>query len=158
MAETGIKKLEMRFKFDVAETFGGANIKRCLACGACTGVCPARQANEEFDPRKIIHMVILGLKKSILSEPTIWNCLLCNSCSFVCPQDVRFSWVIPVLRQMAIDESYIGISFLKRFKEIEELSQRVRSEMLKSALAEKEVELEPKMLLEEAFKKCVSSK
>jgi heterodisulfide reductase subunit C len=105
-----MKELEPKFKDEVAKRLGGANIKRCFACGACTGSCPASQTVEEFDPRKIIHMIILGLKERVLSSPIMWYCLLCNTCSFVCPQDVRFSEAMAVLRQMAVNEGYVSPS------------------------------------------------
>lgn len=157
MAEIMANELDPNFKFEVAARLGGANIKRCFACGACTGSCPASQAVEEFDPRKIIHMVILGLKERILSSPIMWYCLLCNTCSFVCPQDVRFSEAMSVLRQMAVKEGYVTSSFQKRLEAIEELNQKLRTEMLKSALAEKDKEEKSslKQLLKEASKKCI---
>ncbi len=157
MAEIMANELDPNFKFQVAGRLGGANIKRCFACGACTGSCPASQAVEEFDPRKIIHMVILGLKDRVLSSPIMWYCLLCSTCSFVCPQDVRFSEAMAVLRQMAVQEGYVSASFQERLQEIESLNQKLRAEMLKSALAEKDKEekLSLKQLLEGASKKCI---
>lgn len=157
MVEIMANELDPKFKFEVAARLGGANIKRCFACGACTGSCPVNQVVEEFDPRKIIHMVILGLKERVLSSPIMWYCLLCNTCSFVCPQDVRFSEAMAVLRQMAVKEGYVSSSFQKRLEQIEELSQKLRAEMLKSALAEKgkEEKSSLKQLLKEASKKCI---
>ncbi|HIC91340.1 MAG TPA: 4Fe-4S ferredoxin [Syntrophaceae bacterium] len=157
MAEIMANELDPNFKLEVAARLGGANIKRCFACGACTGSCPASQVVEEFDPRKIIHMIILGLREQVLSSPIIWYCLLCNTCSFVCPQDVRFSEAMSVLRQMAVKEGYVSSSFQKRLEAIEELNQKLRAEMLRCALSEKDKKEKSslKQLLEEACKKCI---
>lgn len=85
---------------------GGELVKRCFDCGTCTGVCPVSQSGSGFDPRKILHMIKLGLKDQLLSSSVIWHCTHCDSCAFVCPQDVRFSSVVDVLREMAIAHGY----------------------------------------------------
>jgi NADPH-dependent glutamate synthase beta subunit-like oxidoreductase len=51
-------------------------------------------------------MIRLGLKEQLLKSPVIWHCTHCDSCAFVCPQDVRFSSVVDVLREMAIAQGY----------------------------------------------------
>jgi NADPH-dependent glutamate synthase beta subunit-like oxidoreductase len=81
---------------------GGELVKRCFDCGTCTGVCPVSQSGSGFDPRRILHMIRLGLKDQLLSSSVIWHCTHCDSCAFICPQDVRFSSVVDVLREMAI--------------------------------------------------------
>jgi glycolate oxidase iron-sulfur subunit len=67
----------------------------------------------QFDPRKIIRMVMFGMKDKVLSSPAIWLCLLCHNCSFHCTQDVKFSEVIGALRYMAVKEHYIHPSFIR---------------------------------------------
>ncbi|MBU4413589.1 MAG: 4Fe-4S dicluster domain-containing protein, partial [Desulfobacteraceae bacterium] len=94
--------LEPRFKFEVAELPEGENVKECFACGSCTGVCPVSQIIPEFDPRKILHMISLGLKKHLLSSDLPWYCTGCSTCKFVCPQDVRFNDVIKALKLLAL--------------------------------------------------------
>ena len=51
-------------------------------------------------------MIKLGLKERLLSSPLIWHCTHCDTCAFVCPQDVQFSSVVDVLREMAIAHGY----------------------------------------------------
>jgi heterodisulfide reductase subunit C len=48
-------------------------------------------------------MIKTGLKERLLSSPTLWHCTHCDTCLFVCPQNVRFSSVVDVLREMAIN-------------------------------------------------------
>lgn len=98
--------LQHQFKSEVAGMPGGELVMRCLDCGTCTGVCPVSESGTGFDPRKILHLIKLGLKDQILSSPTIWHCTHCDTCAFVCPQDVRFSSVVDVLREMALDQEY----------------------------------------------------
>ncbi|MGD8984823.1 MAG: FAD-dependent oxidoreductase [Desulfobacteraceae bacterium] len=100
------RDLYPQFKFEVTAMPGGELVKRCFDCGTCTGVCPVSQAGSGFDPRKILHMIRMGLKEQLLSSPVIWHCTHCDSCAFVCPQNVRFSSVVDVLREMAMAQGY----------------------------------------------------
>jgi heterodisulfide reductase subunit C len=106
------------FKNVVAEKIGLEEIKPCYTCGSCTGVCPVREVVEDFDPRRMIHMILLGMKKEILSSDLIWFCCLCNACYSVCPQGIRFSRIAAELQKMAVDEGYVSNEFLKGLEEI----------------------------------------
>lgn len=153
-------EIDPQFKFDLARRLGGDSIKRCFACGTCTASCPVSGVREDFDPRKIIHMILLGQKHQVLSSDTIWYCSLCNTCSFVCPQDVRFSEAMVILRQMAVENGYIPKSFLARWQQLERLGQQFRTEMLNSFLAERGHEqlLSPEELLRKACADCIGGK
>jgi len=98
--------LQPKFKFEVAAMPGGEGARRCFECGVCTGVCPVSLAEPGYDPRKILHMIKLGLKDRLLSSEVLWYCTHCETCTFVCPQGVKFNTVIDVLREMAIKEGY----------------------------------------------------
>jgi heterodisulfide reductase subunit C len=127
-------ELDLSFKAEVAARLGGANIKACFACGACTGGCPVSEVSSDFDPRRMIRMIVLGMKKELLSSPELWLCQLCNTCSFVCPQDVRFSEAMGVLRQMAVEGGFASEDLSKRMAEVEAYSRRLRAAMLKAAV------------------------
>ena len=100
-------KLDANFKYSVSQRPGGEHLTYCFACGTCTGSCPTHRLIPALNPQKIIHMILLGFKKSVLSAIAIWDCSLCHTCDVVCPQDVRFSKIILVLRQMAYEERYV---------------------------------------------------
>jgi len=95
-----------QFKSEIAGMPGGEMVKLCYDCGTCTGACPVSESGTGFDPRKILHMIKTGLKDQLLGSPTIWHCTHCDACLFVCPQNVRFSSVVDVLREMAIQQGY----------------------------------------------------
>lgn len=99
--------LEPGFKFEVAELPGGEHIKQCFACGTCTAVCPVSNIVPEYDPRKIIHMIILGLKDRVLSSEAIWYCSHCETCKFSCPQGVQLSEIMDALQYMAVRDKYV---------------------------------------------------
>ena len=107
-------RLNPHFRDEIAEKIGLQEIKACFTCNACTSVCPVREVVEDFDPRMIIHMIVLGMREQVLSSELIWFCCLCNSCYFVCPQGIKFSRIASELRKMAVDEGYVSEAFLKR--------------------------------------------
>ncbi len=108
-------KVDPRFKFEVASMPGGELVKGCFDCGTCAGVCPVSELEPYFDPRRILHMIRLGLKEQILSSSAIWFCTHCDTCAFVCPQNVRFSSIVDVLRELAVKEGYAEIKTKKPF-------------------------------------------
>jgi len=111
------------FRELVAQKIGLEEITPCFSCGSCTGVCPVREVVEDFDPRRIIHMIIMGMKTEVLSSDLIWFCCLCNSCYFVCPQGIRFSRISEELQKMAVDEGYADPDFLSRLAPVKDYLQ-----------------------------------
>lgn len=101
------KDINSAFSAEVTTIPGGQYLNRCFSCGACSGICPVSQAIPDFDPRKIIHMIRMGLKDKLLSSELLWHCSRCRSCVFVCPQDVRFAEIMVALRQLAREAGYI---------------------------------------------------
>jgi NADPH-dependent glutamate synthase beta subunit-like oxidoreductase len=100
------KDFQPQFKSEIAGMPGGEQVKRCYDCGTCTGACPASESGSGFDPRKILHMIKAGMKDQLLGSPTIWHCTHCDACVFACPQNIRFSDVVDVLREMAVQQGY----------------------------------------------------
>ncbi len=100
--------LDPNFKYEVSKEIGGQNIKLCFNCGICTVSCPVRRIDDTYNPRRIIRMVLYGMKKEILSSETIWKCAHCLTCLERCPQDVRFAEVIEALRILAVREAEKG--------------------------------------------------
>ena len=90
-------------------------LTQCFRCGACSAICPVEKVAEDFDPRVIVHGVLLGLKERLLSSDTIWKCSGCGSCVPVCPMDVKPMEVIQALKKMAAQEDASSAEE-KRFK------------------------------------------
>lgn len=95
------------FSAEVIAQPGGEHLNSCFSCGACSGICPVSQAIPDFDPRKIIHMVRMGLAERLLSSDLLWYCSSCRSCVFVCPQDVRFAEIMKALTTLALHKGYV---------------------------------------------------
>jgi heterodisulfide reductase subunit C len=102
------KEINPTFSSEVTEIPGGEFLDRCFSCGACSGICPVSQAIPDFDPRKIIHMIRMGLKDKLLASDLIWYCSGCRSCVFVCPQDVRFAEIMKALWKLSYNEGFIN--------------------------------------------------
>jgi heterodisulfide reductase subunit C len=150
-----LNEQDTKFKYEVAEEPGGENIMLCFACGLCTASCPVADIDPEYNPRNIIRMVLLGMRKEVLSSNFPWLCTQCYTCQAHCPQNVKFSDVTKALRSMAVQEGYVHPSFVEQIKQIDSFSQRLRHQMVRSILAQKseETEVDLAKLAEEALGK-----
>jgi len=132
------QNLDPQFKYDVAAHPGGDNIKLCFACGTCTAGCPVSAVDPEYNPRKIIRQVLLGMRKEVLCSPVIWRCVQCYSCSAKCPQNVKFRDVMKALREMAAAEGCVDVGLLQEVEQLDEFSQKVRRDMVNLLISDRE--------------------
>ncbi len=109
------RDLDPAFKFEIANVPGNELVKHCFTCGACVAACPVSNTCSGYDPRKIIHMIILGLKKRVLSSENIWYCSHCGSCRFSCPQGVHLSKLMDTLQTIAVRDNYVAADAFKKF-------------------------------------------
>ena len=147
--------LDTKFKYDVANEPGGENVKVCFACGLCTASCPVADIDEKFNPRRIIRMVLLGMRKEVLSSDTIWFCIQCYNCQGHCPQNVDFADSMKALRSMAVKEGYVALSFVEKIKQIDVFCQKLRHEMVNEIVDSRSrgAEAEPAELAKEALQR-----
>ena len=94
-------------ELDSSEFIGG--FKGCLACRTCTSGCPVHRAENEYDPLRIIRMLILGLKNELLQGTMIWLCSDCYTCQENCPMGVKITDIINHLKNLATREKNIPI-------------------------------------------------
>ncbi len=106
-------KLNTEFPKDLGELEGCETVLGCFRCGACSAACPVSKVVEDFDPRRIVHMVGLGLEDYLLNSDIIWACSQCQSCIPVCPQGVRPADVIKALRRKALEKRVVNEDKLK---------------------------------------------
>ncbi|MBU1626746.1 4Fe-4S dicluster domain-containing protein [bacterium] len=107
-----IEELESDFADEVASLPGGEKIRLCFSCGTCTAGCPVRLVDEKFNPRRIIRMVLLGMREEVLKSDFIWICSSCFTCSERCPQGVKIADIMMCLKNLAAKAGYIPQSFL----------------------------------------------
>ena len=134
-----ITKLDPHFKFEVAEKPGAENIKKCYACGTCTAGCPVFHVEHKYNPRKIIRMILLGMREEVLKSKTIWLCAQCYVCSANCPQNVDFSNIMMSLRDMAVHEGYAPPDLLEKIENIGAIAHEIRKNCINVLLGEEDI-------------------
>lgn len=105
-------KLDTGFPEKVRKQHGGKEILRCYQCGSCSGGCPVGKINNNYNPRKLIHMTLMGLKSEVLSNKTIWLCASCYTCQERCPQGVEIADLMFAIRNLAVAESNVPKGFI----------------------------------------------
>ena len=126
MADIVMTELDKDFKYEVASRPGASFFKRCFSCGTCTASCPVSEIDERFNPRLFIRQALLGEKEKLLSSELLWYCTQCYTCFARCPQDVRFTDVMAVLRDMAVEHGYVPQDMRERIKRVDVLAQEIR--------------------------------
>src|SRR5512136_1728590 len=101
------KTLDPNFKFIIASEPGGENIKKCFSCCTCTAGYPEREVTDRYNPRRIIRMAILGMKKEVLFSDFIWLCSSCYTCFERCPQNVKIPELMNAIKNIAVREGYL---------------------------------------------------
>ncbi|MCF7918382.1 MAG: 4Fe-4S dicluster domain-containing protein [Candidatus Cloacimonetes bacterium] len=129
-----LKEQDANFKNEIAAQPGAEHFKRCFTCGTCTASCPVAEVNEDYDPRKIIRMALLGMKKEVLSSDILWMCSRCYTCYALCPQGVKFTDVISVLREMAVKQGYVPQDRNLKIRELDRFMQKLRCDMITDKL------------------------
>jgi len=123
------------FVDEVRNTPGGANVQNCLLCGSCTACCPVNEIDDDYNPRKIMRMVLLNMEEDVLKPAEIWKCNQCHACVSHCPQDVRFADIVRALRDISIEKGYRDKALLDKVKQYDEELKRQRLEKIKEELA-----------------------
>jgi heterodisulfide reductase subunit C len=131
-------ELDPDFREEVAREAGGENIRRCFQCGTCVAMCPVAEHDARYDPRRIIRMVNMGMRKQVLSSPGIWLCSGCYNCFERCPQDVKPTQILQAIQHIASREGYthkafkgaIGLLCQRgRLIEVSEFDNRARAKL-----------------------------
>ena len=128
-----IGKMDADFKHEIAAHPGADSIKKCFSCGTCTGACPVFRVESEYNPRKIIRMILLGMRKEVLSSKTIWLCARCYACTAHCPQGISFADVMVVLRDLAVKEGLAPADLQERVDRIGTAANDFRKDCIKMA-------------------------
>lgn len=124
------------FALEVVSRAGGHEILRCFACGTCTAGCPVAEVDERYNPRRIIRMVLHGLREEVLRSETIWLCAGCYTCQERCPQGVHVAELMRTLRNMAVEAGIVQPAFktqaeligkMGRIYEIEDFDNKKRA-------------------------------
>jgi heterodisulfide reductase subunit C len=97
---------------------GGDRIYACFECGQCVSVCPVRRVNSAFSPRKIMHMLFLGLLEGLIQDEALWLCTNCYTCQEICPQGIKVAEIINTLKNISFRRGFSPPGVLKQSGEI----------------------------------------
>jgi len=75
-------------------------LRSCEQCGTCSSACPLTGV-EDFNVRRILRHVELGLGDEIAATPHPWQCTTCGRCETACPNRVGILDILRPLRAMA---------------------------------------------------------
>jgi len=122
---------------EVANNPRGKGVLACIQCGRCTSSCPVARVVEEHNPRKLMEMIILGLRSDVLNERLPWYCLSCFTCLDRCPQGGDVGEVMFAIRNMTVREGKIPEGILVQASSLFENGRVVTSSKMASIQREK---------------------
>lgn len=94
------------FAEEVKALPGGEFLELCYSCGTCVSKCMIQQKLEpEYNPRRLLRMVMMEMKEEAFESPTTWLCSACDLCYPACPQKIHISGVITAVKKIAVDSN-----------------------------------------------------
>jgi len=99
-----LNQADFNFQNEVTAEPGGEHLLRCYSCGTCMATCLIRRQYPDYNPRRLLHMTILGLRDQVLNSHVIWRCSACDDCYKHCPQQIHISELFQAFRSIALRE------------------------------------------------------
>ncbi|MEJ2717312.1 MAG: 4Fe-4S dicluster domain-containing protein [Deltaproteobacteria bacterium] len=73
----------------------------CYQCGVCVGGCPVGRWREDFNPRRIVEMIVRDELEELVGSEAIWLCSACFTCLDRCPQKIEVTELITHVKNVA---------------------------------------------------------
>jgi len=64
----------------------------------------------------MLRIMNLGFAGDLLSSPMMWLCIDCETCTRACMQLVRVHLFIRRIQQIALQEGYVSVAFIRSWK------------------------------------------
>ncbi len=93
-------------RYQISNQIGAKSLLACIQCGVCSSSCTVSEYID-LQPHRVVACLLLGLKDKILNSNAIWYCSLCHRCTERCPKNVDYSFILALLRNMAVKEGHI---------------------------------------------------
>jgi len=75
----------------LAATPHGEQLRVCLECGNCSGICPFGYLMT-YPPSRLIAMLRADRFNKVLETDTVWMCVSCFACTAVCPSKIPLTF------------------------------------------------------------------
>jgi Fe-S oxidoreductase len=76
-----------RFYASLYEIADGEQIRTCLQCGTCSGICPFGYLMD-YPPGRMISALRSEMFDRVLETDSVWMCVSCYACTQVCPATI----------------------------------------------------------------------
>jgi len=106
MVKKNASDLYTKFRYEISEKVGAKSLLKCIQCGVCSSGCTVTEY-VDMQPHRVVASCLLGLKDEVLSSQAIWTCSLCHRCTERCPKNVDYSFILALLRNMAVKEGTV---------------------------------------------------
>ena len=97
-------------RYQISNQIEGKSLLACIQCGVCSSGCTVSQYID-LQPHRVVACLLLGLKDEVLNSNAIWYCSLCHRCTERCPKNVDFSFILALVRNMAVKEGNIPAEY-----------------------------------------------
>ncbi|MFX0028913.1 MAG: 4Fe-4S dicluster domain-containing protein [Candidatus Hermodarchaeota archaeon] len=106
MLKKNASDLDKNFRYEISKKVGAKSLLKCIQCGVCSSGCTVTEY-VDMQPHRVVASCLLGLKDEVLSSQAIWTCSLCHRCTERCPKNVDYSFILALLRNLAVKEGMI---------------------------------------------------
>ena len=104
------KDLNQQFRYEISERIGAKSLLKCIQCGVCSSGCTVTEY-VDMQPHRVVASCLLGLRDEVLSSQAIWTCSLCHRCTERCPKNVDYSFILALLRNIAVKEGNVPVEY-----------------------------------------------
>jgi len=105
LIRVGPEQVNLSFAERVNEASGQV-VQRCYYCQKCSAGCPTA-FSMEYKPARMLRMVQLGLRDTVLTNAALWRCTGCDTCGVHCPNEISIGRVVETLRELVWRENYL---------------------------------------------------
>ena len=97
------KDLDLNLRYEISQKVGAKSLLKCIQCGVCSSGCTVTEY-VDLQPHRVVACLLLGLRNKVLTSNAIWTCSLCHRCTERCPKGVDYSFILALLRNMAVKD------------------------------------------------------
>jgi heterodisulfide reductase subunit C len=110
--------------------WAASELKDCMQCGTCSGVCSVAAYAETAGPRKVLAYELAGEHEKALKSDFLWLCTSCQACTDNCPKKLHVSSIVGGLKQCALDSGLAPsgdaqVRMIRAFAEVVEKGGRI---------------------------------